>query len=823
MVHPYQHPDASFSYSQRDVHPQQGVPFLSPPAPHYSTSIGHTPMALPLATTTSKPRKAKRQRKKITPPGPAGIWFLSHSTSKKKKRKSSTHIAQREYGDSPSSSQEDALSMSVHSNAGHNHNHTHNSSKHHHHRKGPSSFSTVASNPAWTAMQCTLNWYTPEVPLSVASAPIQRYQRLRPHTPTEYCLLPEILSSSQFATAWKLPPARTLIVLVLSVACHHDDIWTVELQDDTGASIQAWMQPSFVQAEKQQHADDNATGPRYIRPGYVWCLTNVTIMLQQSMGGNTALTSYANTTTCTTTTSSNGAGNSKMPQRMLLISERNVSRVWMPDSLEEVEDSVYCEWVEKRSAIQSQVDEAEATSANNSLVGNSHDDEHAQNPRNPNNNDDDHNSSSDEEEDDEDRYRRQQYQQTAKSRADQHQDTMQNDMIGGPILRSLHTPGRTISSSRLPVPQQKTARQQPAITTCSQHITANTSDEGAPRSTGVLRSHMSPFVTTQQPSLDGQILPQNVVFNTVTPGQFSAAMKSSQSLSQRPNSQHAFSNNNYGANSSRAISAIAAEKAPLSKNNSNSNNNIMDESNRRVSFSQLSNPQVAQQSQFMQTAHQSAPAAIRNLNKENQLAKHGNTESGNGSRVDQVSKAIPSRMLKPTTKTALDLSQSSASPATNPEPISASCSKATEPENHALPLQKLTTAETTPPARNRTKGKSKRNKRTGKYDASPLSQSPKPAMAKLWTSAAVMDGAGLLNFSSDDEDDGAVPMNVIASQNKKPLEAATASLSNLSKPKPPAPSVLAAAGKFGVGAPSLFQATSLPGINWMGLSDDEDD
>ena len=127
----------------------------------------------------------------------------------------------------------------------------------------------------------------------------------------------------------------------------------MELSDDTGATIQAWMQPSFVQMEKQQHGDNNnggssslGGGPLYIKPGYVWCLENVTIMLQQSMGNNIDASNTINDDNGPEINNNNN-NNNKSLRRMLLISERSVTNVWTQESLDQIDENTFVRWVEE--------------------------------------------------------------------------------------------------------------------------------------------------------------------------------------------------------------------------------------------------------------------------------------------------------------------------------------------------------------------------------------------------------------------------------------------------------------------------------------------
>lgn len=53
--------------------------------------------------------------------------------------------------------------------------------------------------------------------------PTLRYKQLRPHMPPEFLLLPELQNPK--STSWRFKPEQKLVVLVRSVACHHEDIW----------------------------------------------------------------------------------------------------------------------------------------------------------------------------------------------------------------------------------------------------------------------------------------------------------------------------------------------------------------------------------------------------------------------------------------------------------------------------------------------------------------------------------------------------------------------------------------------------------------------
>jgi hypothetical protein len=173
MAHPY-HQDSSFSFSQ----PQPQAPPPPPPAP----------------ITSARPRKAKKCRKRHPPPGPAGVWFVSRTNNGASGNSNSNYP---HHAHSPSSTPDEEEDLRATS-------------------------SSVVSNPAWMAMQCSLQLFLPDIS-RMQLTPIQRYRLLKPHVPQDYLLLPHV----QNATYWKLPENEKIIVLVHAVTCHHDNIWYV--------------------------------------------------------------------------------------------------------------------------------------------------------------------------------------------------------------------------------------------------------------------------------------------------------------------------------------------------------------------------------------------------------------------------------------------------------------------------------------------------------------------------------------------------------------------------------------------------------------------
>ena len=130
----------------------------------------------------------------------------------------------------------------------------------------------------------------------------------------------------------------------------------------------------------------------------------------------------------------------------------------------------------------------------------------------------------------------------------------------------------------------------------------------------------------------------------------------------------------------------------------------------------------------------------------------------------------------------------------------------------------------TPPTK-RTKKNSKQKAKKAKYDESPLSQSPKASAASLWSSSAILDGAGLLDLSSDEEDTNTTNIGtrtdtILAQQAKQPVPAAKAregtTATEFVDPNP-------ADNIFGSGASSIFQASSVLGMDLVDFSEDDDD
>lgn len=257
----------------------------------------------------------------------------------------------------------------------------------------------ISISPAWNLMQRDLGITTPYLqPWMInmtthdgsggefQSELKRRYQLLRPHVPKRFLLLYEIVRGhhdlgfgslshdenhngnngcdrrmdedvdSQFG-----PPkfvhqsdAPALVVLVQSVESSiHHNIWTVELTDETGATVRAWMEPSFIHVQLQsscRHQDDPSSkegGTFIIRPGVVWLLRKVSIMpVVASARGVLTIT-----------------GNGRL-ERMLLVSEQHIAKAWTPEIaiIDETKDTgdeqqKYLDWMQKRRDLTAKIAE----------------------------------------------------------------------------------------------------------------------------------------------------------------------------------------------------------------------------------------------------------------------------------------------------------------------------------------------------------------------------------------------------------------------------------------------------------------------------------
>ncbi len=187
---------------------------------------------------------------------------------------------------------------------------------------------------AWQAMQRSLAIATPYLPLSTRGNVTKRYELLRPHLSPNFLLLPEILSGNYDLKM--MDPDLQLCVWVDTVEERnsHHGIYTVELKDETGATIRAWMEPNFVKQELEKAQKANAE-KGVVRVGVVWMLSNLSMIAIPANGNGQV-------------------------ERMLVVSGKRILQVWTPESDHgqptEEEDSPesqrkFLDWMEKRNAL----------------------------------------------------------------------------------------------------------------------------------------------------------------------------------------------------------------------------------------------------------------------------------------------------------------------------------------------------------------------------------------------------------------------------------------------------------------------------------------
>ena len=228
-------------------------------APGFNAPVSQ---ACSVSTQPPPPRKSKSRRKRHVPPGPAGVWYQ----------------AKQHAGSDDASAEEEDKTTPDHSPA-----------------------PDVTICPAWMCMQLQLPLLTPYLP-PYATIP-QRHQELRKILPEDYTLIPEITG---------LVLSHRLLVLVHAVQSHSSCDWTVELHDETGSSMYAWIAPSLVLKENEQ--------PDKVRAGVVWCLQGVSILPSAS-------------------------------SKWLLVHEASIIKYWTAPK--EVSNQVYLQWMEKRNALPS--------------------------------------------------------------------------------------------------------------------------------------------------------------------------------------------------------------------------------------------------------------------------------------------------------------------------------------------------------------------------------------------------------------------------------------------------------------------------------------
>ena len=288
-------------------------------------------------------KRATRHRKRHKPPGPCGIlWQMSKPKGSKSKiqeeEEESIHRKEDQNEESalfPNDEDSNSNEKDLKSAIG---------------RKVRNGEQYDASTPpAWTAMQRSLDICTPYLSLWTQGNIRKRHELLRPHVPRKCILLPEILCGGHDLKI--LDPECYLCAWVHSIEERnsHHGIWTVELKDETGATIRAWMEPNFVKKElqKAQQAEETSSNKGVVRVGVVWMLANFSMIAinNNDHGGLVG-----------------NNKNSGVVERMLVVSEKHILRVWTPEidriqyQPNEEEDSPeaqrkYLNWMERRNAL----------------------------------------------------------------------------------------------------------------------------------------------------------------------------------------------------------------------------------------------------------------------------------------------------------------------------------------------------------------------------------------------------------------------------------------------------------------------------------------
>ena len=290
-------------------------------------------------------QKATNHRKRHLPPGPCGVWFqtqqqlcstdtgttpheetglLAHSLTVRQ-IDSNTNTTTTPHSRSSSNNKQQQRSNYLTSSSPVIPSDEDSANN----KPTTTTYDDVSFSPAWMCMQQSLNICTPYLPTWYT--PEQRYSRLRPHIPSPYVLLHEIAKGEyDFTLSSSDHSEKRLLVLVHAVeSSHMMNIWTVELVDETGRMIRAWMEPAYVQEQLQQQPANGST----IRPGVVWMLRQVGMIATISSNHDV-----------------------ERVERMLLISNKHVERIWTPEQAKAMGDSPQCQreffdWMDKRKAI----------------------------------------------------------------------------------------------------------------------------------------------------------------------------------------------------------------------------------------------------------------------------------------------------------------------------------------------------------------------------------------------------------------------------------------------------------------------------------------
>jgi len=271
-----------------------------------------------------KQRKARQHRRRHVPVGPAGVWFQQQQQHDPSTKGKADDIGGQSSGGDRQDAHDDEGAMDfsqIPKPANNSASET-------------GGLNLSFSSNAWFCMQCDLNLVIPSLPPYLLEA--ERRSILRRYLPDEYMLLPEL---EEIGGRWKTD--RKLLVVVQTIQSLTDNLWTITVTDETGATAAAWIQPRLVTEEQQRPQ------PAYIRPGYVWLLdrNTTTTLLVLDDNHSTGMQQQRE--------QPQAPGNVQL-RRMLLISEANILRVWTLAQSKEVSDEQYVQWIENRQTLTSQ-------------------------------------------------------------------------------------------------------------------------------------------------------------------------------------------------------------------------------------------------------------------------------------------------------------------------------------------------------------------------------------------------------------------------------------------------------------------------------------
>jgi hypothetical protein len=261
----------------------------------------------------SVPLKAKRHRKRHTPPGPAGVWFQAHRHSNEP-----TNLGAPKRNDDDDNEHDEPPAAGG---------------------KFPSllrpSGSAAGYSQAWMAMHVQLDLVTPMIPLHV-QRPLAKYRVLRPHIPSTYAMILEVVAGR--FDFQKLPLDLPCLVEQVQGSDHSNCL--AILTDETGCSLRAWIQPQFVLRDQERR---RKSLPILLRPGVVWMLRHCTVLVELHHNDQDPMNDDA----------------ADQPdhapcrfERLLLISESDIQRQWTCEEAEQqISRDDYQHWERRQSAL----------------------------------------------------------------------------------------------------------------------------------------------------------------------------------------------------------------------------------------------------------------------------------------------------------------------------------------------------------------------------------------------------------------------------------------------------------------------------------------